>query len=597
LYGIENQYMLYDQINEPFPSAKIYALDYALENPTLSNKLTAMHKHDPYTGLDASQVTVKNRFKLGRRQSFGFEGGYSTEKLYDSDRESEKGYAGGLNYLFNGEDFLLNANGYYSSPYFTGIRRGQLNSELRLQRKFTAFSSLTARASVQVNKPRFQDLINSSLNTTLNLGINRNAVYIYELAYAATLGQLHVSGGPYYMGQQLASSGYSATVPEFTDWTSSSARFSANIGYSGRVQGFDLTADYGYTYLNTSEKPPAPYHSLKVTGSYTLPVFGVSGYAQFNPYYLSDVVSYTPGTSYRLYSIGPNVHFSALQQKLNMRASGMYNYYGFSKSSNYSATGSARYMMKGNWSLTADIQYTLTRQVLASDILNNIAAVQNGGQDLPQDLKYNNRQFRVGVEKQFGRTGNKGSEKLELTYYEDHNNNGKREAGEPAVPGVLVKINSDAALTNSNGQVVFKDMKKEAYAVNITNTKGWSLPEPVSVFLNKSKKMDIPLVKTQALNGVLVVKAEKYTEGRPYLSGIKVTAMDANGQVHETLTDENGKFCFYLPRSKYFVYIETTGQPFSIENGKEEVMLQGTPVAMLTFIYKDQRRKIGVTRF
>jgi hypothetical protein len=45
------------------------------------------------------------------------------------------------------------------------------------------------------------------------------------------------------------------------------------------------------------------------------------------------------------------------------------------------------------------------------------------------------------------------------------------------------------------------------------------------------------------------------------------------------------------------VYIETAGLPFSIENAKQEVLLQGTPVEMLTFIYKDQHRKIGVKRF
>jgi len=597
LYGIENQYMLYDQINTSFPSARIYALDYNLQTVKQAQRITAMHKHDPYTGLDASQASWKSSYKLGKTQTLGFEGGYSTEKLYDLDTEVKQGYSGGFNYLLNAKDFLINANSYYSSPYFTGIRRGQFNSELRLQRKFSQFSSLSVRGSMQMNKPRFQDLINNDLNNTLNLGINKNAVYIYELAYTTALDRFHVGGGPYYMGQQLSSSGYSATVPEYTDWKASSVRFSANIGYGGRVQGFDLTADYGYTYMNTSQKPPAPFHSLKVTGSYTLPFVGFSGYAQLNPFYLSDVISYTPGNSYRLYAIGPNIHFTAFKERLNFRGSGMYNYYGFSKSSNYTATGSMRYMMKGNWALTADVQYTVTKQVLPSDILNNIAAVQNGGQLLPGSLRYNNRQLRVGIEKQFGRAGQRGSEMLELTYYEDHNNNGKRDIGEAAVPGVLVKINGDAALTNNNGQVVFKGMKKEAYAVNITNTKGWSLHEPTSVFLNKSKKLDIPLVKTQALNGRLVVKEEKYAEGKPYLSGIKVSAMDGNGRLHETLTDENGKFCFYLPRNRYSVFIETAGLPFSIENGKEEVLLQGTPVQMLTFIYKDQHRKVGVTRF
>jgi hypothetical protein len=596
-YGLENQYMLYDQINTGFPSARIYALDYNLETARQGHRLSAISKHDPYTGLDAQQASWKGRIKLGKTQSLGLEAGYSTEKLYDLDTELKKGYSAGLNYFLNKEDFAININGYYSSPYFTGIRRGQFNSEMRLQRKFSQFSSLSARGSIQMNQPRFQDLINNDLNNTLNLGISKNAVYVYELAYAASLDKFHVGGGPYYMGQQLSSSGYSAEDPEFTDWKASSVRFSANLGYGGRVQGFDLTADYGYTYLNTSQKPPAPFHSLKVTGSYTLPIVGFSGYAQLNPFYLSDVISYTPGNKYRLYSLGPNLHFTAFKDKFNFRASGMYNYYGFSKSSNYSATGSMRYMMKGNWAFTADVQYTLTKQVLPSDLLQQMTAVQNGAQLLPADLRYNNRQLRVGVEKQFGRAGRQGSEKLELTYYEDHNNNGKKDVGEQTVPGVLVKINSDAALTNSNGQVIFKDMRKQAYSVNITNTKGWSLMEPTSVFLNKSKKLEIPLVKTQALNGCLKVKEEKYAEGKPILSGLRVNAVDVNGQIHETLTDENGRFCFYLPRNKYSVYIETAGLPFSIENGKIDVSLEGKPLDLLTFIYKDQHRKIGVTKF
>lgn len=160
-----------------------------------------------------------------------------------------------------------------------------------------------------------------------------------------------------------------------------------------------------------------------------------------------------------------------------------------------------------------------------------------------------------------------------------------------------MKINNDAALTNSKGEVSFFDMKKEGYTVSITNTKGWSLDQPTDVFLDKNKKLEIGLVQTQALNGCIKAVASKYLNGRPELSGIHVSAMDASGRIHQTLTDDSGNFCFYLPRSKYTVYIETEGMPFTIENGKEEVTLEGKPVEMLTFLYKDQHRKVEVSRF
>ncbi|HEY0175242.1 MAG TPA: carboxypeptidase-like regulatory domain-containing protein, partial [Pedobacter sp.] len=117
------------------------------------------------------------------------------------------------------------------------------------------------------------------------------------------------------------------------------------------------------------------------------------------------------------------------------------------------------------------------------------------------------------------------------------------------------------------------------------------------VFLDKNKKIEVPLVKTQALRGCIKPIASKYLNAQPVLAGIRVSAIDAGGRKHETLTDDRGTFCFYLPRNNYTVYIETEGMPFSIENGKEEVSLLGEPVALLTFLYRDEHRKVEVTRF
>ncbi|KIO78643.1 hypothetical protein TH53_02560 [Pedobacter lusitanus] len=588
VYGVQNNFLLYDQINTTIPGAKILAVDYNLvtREGKGDRRLTYVHSHDSFTGLDADQLSLKAGVKLKKGQSLSFEAGYSLEEQNAMRFSPRQGISAGINYGVDHIDYQFSGSGYYSSPYYTGLRRGLLLGDLRLTRKFEDNKSLTGHVSMQVNNPRYQ----YNLNQIFNTGINKNAVYIYELGYNTRAGNLFIGFGPYFMNQQVITSAITDISGANADWKSSSMRFAANMAYSGRIHSFSLTADYGYTYVNTSERPLAPFHSVKINTSYNMPFLGFSSYIQLNPFYISDVLSATANNQYRLYSFGPNVHFDLLQNSLNLRFGGMYNYYGFTHSNNYSVNGNLRYMMKGNWALTGEFLYTITKQKSLIPIAQNTPVnVENP--------YFENRQLRVGIEKQFGAQGRSGSKKLVLTYYEDHNSNGMRDAGEDPVAGVLVKINGEAALTNSKGVVEFRDMKKEAYTATVTNTRGWSLQEPTVVFLDKSKKIEVPLVKTQALNGCLKLKAAKYIDGAPVLAGIKINAIDPNGHVHQTLTDDQGNFCFYLPRNNYTVYIETAGMPFSIENEKEEVSLQGAPVGMLTFLYHDERRKVSISRF
>lgn len=588
-YGIQNNFFLYNQLNNTIPGARIYALDYDLDKSGTLKKLTVLHSSDPLTGLDANQISGKTNFKLGKTQVLGFEGGYSRESQTDESSIGKHGFSAGLNYTLHSDRYQFSGNGYYSSPYFTGLRRGLFLSDIRLARKVSDNGSIMAHVNMQESNPKFQD----SLNNIFNLGVNKSAINIYELGYSTKAGKVYLNFNPYYMDQHLVSNGFSALIPMPTNWRSSSFRFAANMGYSGALSSFSLTADYGYTFLNTSEKPPAPFHSIKITSSYNMPILGFTSYIQLNPFYLSDALSSTGDNHYRLYSFGPNIHFNALKNTLILQFNGMYNYYGFTASNNYSASGNFRYLLRGHWAITGDVQYILTRQSPLSIMYNQAMTTTN----ITERQSYQNRQIRFGIEKQFGRQWSGSLKKLTLAYYEDRNGNGQRDIGEPPVAGVLVKINNEAALTNGKGEVVFSDMKKEGYSVSVTNTKGWSLQEPTDVFLDKNKSLEIPLVKTQALNGVVKPIASKYLNGKPALAGIRVSALDANGRIHQTLTDDQGGFCFYLPRNKYTVYIETTGMPFSIENGKEEVSLDGAPAQMLTFLYKDEHRKITVTRF
>lgn len=591
-YGVETNYQLVSQFKNVIPGAKIFALDYYIKQPKEGDRrLTLLHGHDPFRSVDVNQLSMKSDFKLGGGQTLGFEGGYSLEDLYAQEDSPKQGYAGGLNYLAEGSQYQFYGTGYYSSPYFTGLRRGLLQADARLVRNLSKNSNLSARASLLSSNPKYQYQVSEIYNPA----VNKNQMLTYELGYNTRVGNFYLGLTPYYLEQHLVSNTYLTIPPTTVDWRSSSMRFATNFSYNGRNKSVSLTADYGYTYMNTSGIPPAPFHSLKINANYSMPIIGFNSYIQINPFYLTDALSLTTTSAkYQLYSLGPNIHFSGLKNRLNFEIGGMFNYYGFTKITNYTATGNLRYIMKGHWTITGDLQYTQTKQMILNALVDPVAANQSYQTN---SLSYNNRQIRVGIEKQFGGRGDAALKKMELTYYEDHNNNGLRDQNEPVVAGVLVKINGEAALTNSKGTVEFNNMKKEVYTVAVTNTKGWSLQEPTVVLLNKNKKIEVPLVRTQALNGHLKIIASKYLDGKPTLSGIRVNAVDGNGQIHQTFTDDQGAFCFYLPRNDYTVYIETEGMPFSIENGKEQVSLTGLPVDRLTFIYKDERRKVGVTHF
>lgn len=595
IYGIESNYMLFTQLAQTAinrqSGAKTIAVDYYIEKGGREDRrLTYVRNNDELNGIHADQLSGKAGIKLKDKSFLGLEGGLSSEFLSLGAKPGKIGFSGGVNYTQENDQIQLYGNLYYSSPYYTGLRRGNLTSDVSILHKLGSANSIRAHVSIQQANPKFQD--NPALLYTRS--INKNAIGIYEIQYTTNIGKLGINAGTYLMKQQLMGVSFIDVPPAKLDWKSSSIHFVTNLNYNGQVHNFSLIADYGYTFMNTSEKPPAPFNSLKMNASYNVSFLGFTSYIQFNPYYLSDLIAAGKTVRYRLYSFGPNAHFNSFNNKLNTQIGGAYNYYGFSQSNNYAMTGSCRYAVKGNWAFSFDAQYSLSRQSLLPvpgefPQGNSMAATNN--------VQFNSRQLRVGVEKQFGIKRSASNKKLELAYFEDHNSNGIQDAGEAAVAGILVKINGEAALTNSKGLVIFKNMNNEVYTASVTNTKGWSLQQPTTVLLDKSRHIAVPLVKTQALNGKLKLVAEKYLDTQPVLAGIRVNARDANGVVHQTLTDETGAFCFYLPRNNYTVYIETEGMSFSIQNGREEVVLQGTPVEMLTFLYKDERRKVGVTHF
>lgn len=597
-YGLENNYLLFNGQSFNRQGARLLGFDYQYGIPGNDEfKFSYIFSDDKYTGLRAHQWSGKSAVIVNTKEKLILKAGLTSEKNYLLDNPSKPGFLLGADYQRNLDQIKFSGQGFYSSPYFTGLQRGLILAELRTEwQPLKDGPMLYVFGNAQMSRPKYQEQLGRLMYSNF-----KNAIYNYGVGYQTKIGPVYTTFNPYLMRQSLETNRYQYQDPENTDWDASSIRMKLLMGYNRGLYHLNLSTDYGYSYLNTSGNPAAPFHSLRMTMMYTMPLLGFNATMQLNPYYLTDVLNIGRGTRFRLYSFGPNARVLGFKNRLEFTFAALYNYYGYSRTNNYTLNSYAKYEFKQNWTLTAEIQYAMNRQRLFRQ-----EYLSSGGERLdlenPVDNYVNNfsndyRQIRIGIQKKFGHEMNSTLKKLKLNYFEDHNGNGERDVNEPAVAGLIVKINGESAQTNQKGHVEFGVGEKQSYTVMVNNTKGWSLPEPTVVYMDKQKELLVALVKTQALRGKIVVRKNQYVDNLPVLGGIRINARDVFGRQYQTFTDDHGAFSFYLPRNKYSVFIETKGLPFSIENATEEVVLQGGPLSILNFFYTDERRKVGVKRF
>lgn len=580
VFGVQNNFLLYSRGINTIPGANIAGANYIfMEDKENVGQISYLHSSQKFYGLLSDQLSGKTRLRLNEQHEFNLEAGYSQEKSRSS--TAKQGLSSGLNYNFNHGNFNISSINYYSTPYYTGLRRGLLQSDTRIMRMSDNGAYLSAKISLLKNRPQYQ-----LERGGFTFRSNKSVIDIYELGYGFRKGNFNMDIRPYFMRQKLQNNIQISQFPNGVEWNSSAARIQFNANLSHRLHSLSFYSDYGYTFRNTSNRPNAPYHSFKVNANYSNRLFGVSSYLQLNPYYLSDALSTTSQSNYKLYSIGPNTKITAFRNQLNLQLSAMYNYYGFSQSENYTITGNMQWRVKGNWFLTTDVFYTFMKMqplLLQSDMQMD-------------PISFSNRQIRLGLQKQFNVLKASEGKKLQLRYFMDENNNGIQDNNERDAAGITIRLNTEAAVTNKQGMVRFYNLENTSYTLFTLNNTGWGMVEPLLVVMNKNKSVSLPLVRTLPLTGQLILSGRSYADTAPIISGITVFAKDASGKKYKALTDAEGRYAMQLPPNSYTVYIETAGMPFSIDNASNKVLLDKEGLE-LNFNYTDQRRKVELKRF
>ncbi|SJN19519.1 hypothetical protein [Sphingobacterium sp. JB170] len=586
IYAVQNKYMLFSQMFDFLDGGETFGAKYAI-GPQYNEKasITYLHRNDAFRAVNSDLASAKKRLTFGQKHDLLLEGGYSQERSRDNTNHAA---SVGINYNHTFGPYTLSSTNYYSSPYYSGLKRGLTQSDTRISMLLQNNNRLSARVSYMDNNPSYQ---NGYANVYFN---NANRIQIYELGYLVNTDQIQLEFRPYYMAQRAKYQNWltQSLLPELAH--SASARLAANINFTSGEHRFSMLTDYGYTFLTISSAENTNFHSLKFTGNYNYRKIGFNSYVQLKPYFLSDLFAVGRAANYRVYTLGPNTRFEAFGGRLQTQAAAMYSYYDFSGSNNFSLNADMQWQLTKGWELTAQVYYTFIKG------RNFYGAYQTSQPYAPAspNYRFDNRQIRIGIEKNFGRQGRTKGHKLQLELFEDTNNNLVKDLNEAETAGVLVRLGDQAATTDNKGRVKFLDVTPGSHVVQIENNRDWVAQGPINVVVTKNKKLEVPLIITNKVKGSFKVAAKKYMKSAPQLGGIRINAVDTQGRAYHTLSDGHGNFTFYLPQGKYKFSVSSDGMPFSIQNPQCEVIVgEAEDTLIPEFIYLDERRKVGIKHF
>ena len=598
VYGLKNNYLLYaDRLNSG-TGGNTFAAEYIDgDRNREKTRIVALHNNNTMNAVKTDLVSGKKAvFSNNNTGELNVEGGISTEKYDHILGERHKGFAFGADYTYKRDALLLSTRQYYGSPYYGGMRRGSFQSENTASYTLSTRIAVNGRLSIMDNRPRY--LVRQFSDYLMRTSSYGNQIYETGIRISpAPHWQLALS--PYYFRQSMEPRNYfpGDSLSENL-WRSRSLRVKLNVSYSAGMHAVSLMSDQGYTYQNTSGHPAAPFYTARVNLNYSNRYFGVDGFFQHNPYFLSDALVSKPGGVYNVFSVGVRSQFNALKDRLGIHSALRYYNYGYNHSQNYVLDADVRYQLPDNWAVTANAFLGLNRlsQLNMYDPEKGItpSVPQYTGD---QASLLTSRQISVGISKRFGKMRNSGERKLTLVYFEDRNGNGRQDTGEPVVSGLMVTIDGLAAVTGKKGTVIFDAPAGKEYTPAIVSDGGWTQSGDYSIFLSRNKTVSIPLVRSGRLSGKLQKVAGTYIRSERSLSGIRIKAVNGSGRVYQTLTDNEGHFGFYLPETDYTVSVETEGQSITIEGGSRQVQVQKDTTGSVIFHYIDQRVEVDVKKF
>lgn len=194
----------------------------------------------------------------------------------------------------------------------------------------------------------------------------------------------------------------------------------------------------------------------------------------------------------------------------------------------------------------------------------------------------------------------KSTATVKFVSFLDVNGNGIKEKDETSIENVVVQVGRNDVITDFNGEATIENINFKKYKLGILpleDQKGWFANVKDSIVIIEDHINYIPFVRGIKVYGDVIVDRQKIavTDEKPLdLSRIKITAVK-DDKVYNTLTNNEGRFEFYLPFGKYTITMDENilGNRFRVSRNNIPVTLRNNQDGVyVSFYVVEKRRKV-----
>lgn len=524
----------------------------------------AIYDNDSYYGVD--NYLASARFAIFNSENFNLRaGGAVSNVTSNSGFDSQAGGSGEIQLNGKVKSFYYSSSNYLSSAYFSGMRRGVINLNERVNipvGKFniwTAFNYLSVEPKIYANQ----------------YGVSNFSSLRYDVGVSTRAGSLLFTFAPYLYKEQRMEQLFTAGLPK--NYELDAIRLNLGMGYYNMPTKQNVTLSVEGGKFTTNTFIGEQYH-FKANAIYNWKMLSLFTFYQYNNFYLGEIIANVQSGKTEKYTnltISPTIQQKFFNNKLSVTA-------GMTYSDNSLVAESLQFNGRVEYNMTSD--FTLFFYNYYSDFSTS-----------PQPMNT----FQVGLTKRFNAIkADTSKSDLEIYVYYEPGGKLNLENSKPAA-GQLVIINGKAFRANGKGIIIYKSLPPGDYTVKTLNTNEWYASER-TIEMNSDTKITIGLTRTATIKGSLsYIATEKSFDITRRKNGLSVIAIDDSGKVFTTKTDDNGNFTLYVPKGIYTVTLEKSGisEYVDIENNNTQVDAEPNDIKEVKFDLIIKEKRVETKKF
>lgn len=523
--------------------------------------------YDSDTYYGTKNYLASSRFALYTSENFNLRAGGALSNI-TSDIESVNKIGSSGEVQFNGKvkNLFYSSSNYLSSGYFSGMRKGVLNLNERINLPVGKFNFWGVYNYLSAKPESFANQFTSTHFSTAR----------YDLGVSRRFSSVIVSLSPYYYTESRKEQFIGTIAPE--EYTMKAARMSFGLTYYNTPtrQNVSLSFEGGFFTANTIQNKE--FH-FKTNFIYSWKMLNLLAFYQYNNFYLGEIIANTQfgvKEKYTNLTISPTLQQKFFNDKLNLSVGMVY-------SKNSLISESLQFNGRIEYDVSRD--FTIFAYNYYSDFSTSVNSLNS---------------IQVGLTKRFNPIKiDRTKSDLEVYLYYETGDKNKMTAKSLAAANQLVIIDGKAFRTDSKGILKYKSIPAGTYSIKPVNTNEW-YANTVTVAINADTKIAIGLNKTATIKGVIsYIATEKSFDITKKKGGLPIIAIDDSGNVFTTKTDENGNFVLYVPKGSYTVTLEKAGvsEYVEIENNNQIINAEPNDIKEVKFTLNIKEKRVETRKF